>query len=117
MRVYIAGPMTLLPNFNYPAFRAAAEDLRRRGLVVVNPAELTEDSNTPWHVAIRTAIEGMMGCAEVFVLPGWEASRGASIEVELALRVGMVVRRYPSGDRVTGDNVRGFTAFPCVEVR
>ena len=47
-RVYIAGPMTGLPDFNYPAFNAAAAKLRALGLEVLNPAE-----NPPpplWHL-------------------------------------------------------------------
>jgi len=39
MRIYIAGPMTGLPEFNYPAFNAAAEYLRSLGHHVENPAD------------------------------------------------------------------------------
>lgn len=40
MKVYIAGPMTGLPNHNFEAFNAAAEAWRQAGWEVVNPAEL-----------------------------------------------------------------------------
>ena len=40
MRLYIAGPMTGLPRFNYPAFHAAADVLRRMGHDAVSPAEM-----------------------------------------------------------------------------
>lgn len=38
-RVYIAGPMTGLPDFNYPLFHMAAARWRAAGWVVCNPAE------------------------------------------------------------------------------
>jgi hypothetical protein len=38
-RAYIAGPMTGLPEFNFPAFHAAAASLRARGFEVENPAQ------------------------------------------------------------------------------
>lgn len=43
MRVYTAGPMTGLPQFNYPAFLEAAALLRNVGYDVVSPAELDND--------------------------------------------------------------------------
>lgn len=39
-KVYIAGPMTGLPEFNYPTFFAAEEYLRSHGAKVMNPAVL-----------------------------------------------------------------------------
>ena len=35
-RIYIAGPMTGLPDFNYPAFNAAAARMRALGFEVEN---------------------------------------------------------------------------------
>lgn len=38
-RVYVAGPMTDLTDFNYPAFNAVADRLRALGYEVENPAD------------------------------------------------------------------------------
>lgn len=40
--LYVGGPMTGFPQFNFPAFDAASADLRRRGFTVVSPAELDD---------------------------------------------------------------------------
>lgn len=39
MKVYVAGPMRGIPEFNFPAFNLAAKNLRADGHVVFNPAE------------------------------------------------------------------------------
>lgn len=38
MKVYIAGPMTGLPEFNFPLFFEAEELLKGHGFEVINPA-------------------------------------------------------------------------------
>jgi len=90
-RIYIAGPMSGLPELNFPAFNEEAARLRAIGFDVVNPAELTTDQSTPWCVAMRTAIGGMMTCDTVALLPKWEQSKGAAIEVKLAYQLQMKV--------------------------
>lgn len=39
MKIYLAGPMRGIPEFNFPAFHAMACRLRAEGNVVFNPAE------------------------------------------------------------------------------
>lgn len=42
-RLYIAGPMSGLPQFNFPAFHAAAIALRAAGYAIISPAETDPD--------------------------------------------------------------------------
>ena len=45
--VYLSGPMTGLPDLNFPAFHAAADKLRSQGVQVVNPAEPDHRATRP----------------------------------------------------------------------
>lgn len=89
-RVYLSGPMTGLPELNFPAFHAAAARLRADGLSVVNPAEIGAAGMT-WEQCMRADIKALCDCDAVMLLPGWESSKGAHLELHLAHRLGMEV--------------------------
>lgn len=83
MRLYIAGPMSGLPEFNYPAFREAEAVLRALGYAVESPHHNGEtDCGTvySWDWYMRRAIAQLITCNGVALLPGWEMSRGATLE-------------------------------------
>jgi hypothetical protein len=83
-KIYIAGPMTGLPELNYPAFHAAAATLRAQGHHVENPAENPVPCCGTWHGYMRLALKQLADCDAIQLLPGWERSRGAMIEFNLA---------------------------------
>lgn len=87
--LYVAGPMTGLPDFNYPAFHAAAASLRALGYRVENPAENRLVDGSAWEAYMRSGITQLMRCDAIVLLPGWEKSRGATIEHTLAGQLGM----------------------------
>lgn len=89
MIVYIAGPMSGLPEFNYPAFNEVAEVLRRAGLQVENPAE-NPDQQT-WLDYMRLSLRQISRADAVLMLEGWQRSRGAAIEQRLAEMLGLQV--------------------------
>lgn len=84
-RIYIAGPMTGLPDFNYPAFHAEAARLRALGFHVESPAENAAPPCGSWAGYMRLAIAQLVTCDAICLLPGWSASRGACIEHGLAV--------------------------------
>lgn len=111
--LYIAGPMTGLPQFNVPAFERMAARLRASGHEVVSPAEL--DSPAVREAALKSS-DGKLDengklagetwgdmlardvkiIADVIrdgivVLPGWQASRGARLEVFVGLLCGKTI--------------------------
>lgn len=83
-RLYLAGPMSGLPDFNYPAFNAEAARLRALGYEVENPAENSDPPCKTWQGYMRLAIAQLVRCDAVALLPGWAKSKGACIEVKLA---------------------------------
>lgn len=91
-RVYISGPMTGCPVLNHAAFNAEAARLRGMGFDVVNPADLVADEGTAWADYMRADIRLLLTCDAVALLPGWDESRGAQLEVEIARSLGMTVR-------------------------
>jgi hypothetical protein len=85
--------MTGMPNLNFPAFHAAAARLRASGLDVVNPAELDDADPAPleWHQYLRRDIAQLIECDSLCLLPGWEKSKGARLELHIAQELGMQV--------------------------
>lgn len=93
--VYIAGPMTGIPEFNYPLFNATAKALRAAGVEVRNPAENDGGSaGESWEFYMRLALRSLLECDEIVLLPGWRDSRGARLEEAVARELGMRVREF-----------------------
>ena len=89
--IYISGPMTDVPSFNHPTFHMAALALRAAGWQVFNPAENGMPDEAPWAEHLRVDIAALMRCTHVATLDGWQNSRGATLEVHIATRLGMQV--------------------------
>lgn len=90
-RVYLAGPMTGLPDFNFPAFNAETAILRAQGLTVINPAEHGIVAGALWADYLRHDIAGLVSCERIHLLQGWEKSKGARLEFRIATELGMAV--------------------------
>ena len=60
------------------------------GYHVVKPDAVTDDTKT-WGEAVRNDIKKMLECDEVHLLSDWQDSRGAQLERDIALRLGMQV--------------------------
>lgn len=111
-KIYVAGPMRGLPQFNYPAFHAAAAKLRADGHHVFSPAEKDiERDGVDWGkqqsdgdlskaqaqgFSLRQALGDDLAwiCAEadaVALLPGWQNSKGATAERATAIALGLEV--------------------------
>lgn len=92
LTVYISGPMTGLPEYNYPAFAAAAEAWRDLGHTVLSPHEaFGGDKGRDYHDYIREDVRMLVQCDAIALLPGWERSRGARLELHVAQMMGCAV--------------------------
>ena len=91
MKIYIAGPMTGYPEHNYPAFHQAATMLTILGHDVESPAAGGQVEGWEWPDYMRRGLHQLLTCDTIALLPGWQNSRGATIEHQLATDLGMTV--------------------------
>ena len=92
--IYLAGPMSGIADHNRPAFNVAAESLREQGYNVVNPADFDTTLTAPsWICCMVRDIPHVCSADAVAVLPGWEQSDGAKLEVFVATKLGKPVYR------------------------
>lgn len=92
MRVYISGPITGTEDFVL-RFAVAEKQLQIQGYDVFNPAKcnLVMPSTATWEDYMKLC-EAMLSCCDtIYMLKGWENSRGAVKEYHLAMAAGMVV--------------------------
>lgn len=108
---YLAGPMRGIEDFNYPLFNAAASELSKWGYVICNPAdtdaEVHDDAvaaKNPLDVYMQRDLADVARTDAVFLLPGWEQSEGANIEVTVAWMLRHPVYTLPKFERVFPPN-------------
>jgi len=115
--IYIAGPMTGYPLFNFPAFDKERDRWIERNFTVFNPADHDRkllgktsswmpeesDSNGPWKswaIPGAPSLRQMLGAdlawiaehaTDIVMLPGWEKSNGAKAEWSLAVALGLKI--------------------------
>jgi len=88
---YVAGRITGLPIGEVQQkFDTISRELSGKGYQVVKPLAVT-DVNRDWDEVVRNDIKLMLECDEVHMLPDWQESRGAQLERDIALRLGMQV--------------------------
>jgi hypothetical protein len=94
-KVYIAGPMTGLPDYNRPAFFTAETVLQEYGHTVLNPAVLPDGLEYCEYMRISKA---MLMCADsIYLLEGWENSKGAITEKMLVMALNLAIE-YQAGN-------------------
>lgn len=94
-RLYLSGGMSGYPDHNFPAFNEQAAKLRAAGWDVVNPAELNPDTSMTWEQCLRIDLRELCGCDAIALMPGWERSKGANLELHVAHRLGLEVIHLP----------------------
>lgn len=58
---------------------------------VVNPFNLNHDHDRKWSSYMKECIKALMDCDKILMLPGWEDSEGAKLELMIAEKVGIMV--------------------------
>ena len=86
---FISGAMTGIENFNREAFFKAEEELKKKGYVVLNPATLPDGLERECYLDIDFAM--LRQADSIYMLKGWEKSKGARGELLVALMLGIDV--------------------------
>ena len=124
-KVYIAGKMSGLPKFNFPAFIEAAATMRALGFEVVSPNE--QDTPEVQAAAMvspdgKMMADGTIGGLTwgdilakdvklladsdfdgIVFLPGWEKSNGAKLEAIVGLLKGFSFAEFVAGTPIMRD--------------
>lgn len=87
MKIYISGAITNNPNYK-EQFAAAEAELRSAGHEVKNPARNTGNNYKEY---IDKGLMQEMQCEAIYMLPGYEKSTGAMLELHYAKAVGMKI--------------------------
>ena len=91
MRLYISGPITGNENFKED-FATARTKLENAGYDVCDPTTFDFPTDILWADAMKYDIREMLQCDGVALLPSWEISKGACIEVKLAKDLRIITR-------------------------
>jgi len=123
-QLYLAGPMSWIPQFNFPAFHDAAACLRAQGIRIISPAELDaqhgladaamasvdgnpKDLSESWGDVLARDVRLIHNhCDGIVFLPGWKQSRGARLEAFVSLLCGHAIYGvyYPANGLVAWEN-------------
>lgn len=95
MRVYIAGPMTGYPDYNYPAFDAKAREIEEWGHTPVNPTQIGQNEGWSHEDYMRAALTLLLTADGVVFLPGFERSKGAMLELTVSTALNMPIVEMP----------------------
>jgi len=94
--IYLSGSITdwtkRRESKNKDRFSRKAQELRDLGLEVYNPPEdEPEDHDWSWYLAYDIDWIYKNKPKILYLMSGWQKSRGAKLELEVALRLGMKI--------------------------
>jgi hypothetical protein len=125
MKIYIAGPMSGVEDFNFPLFFETEEKLKELGYEVINPAhndgETLEEAlamagtpdkpNNPWSYYMRRDLPNVLNVDALCVLPNWRRSKGALLEVHIAKALGLPIYVLKDGELTPRVTVLGLSGW------
>ena len=101
LKIYIAGPMSGIVGLNWTKFNQKETDLASAGWSVINPARMDYEAGLDptkelkeydYEDAARRDIEALKSCDAIYLMSGFQFSKGACWERSLAKHWGL--KRY-----------------------
>ena len=100
-RIYIAGPMTGVEDLNRAEFYKASDYFASRDFSFFNPLHCAFmngwDERTPLSAIAPVLLNTLMLCTHIYMLRGWERSKGARAEHAVAVWIGLEIM-YQGGE-------------------
>ena len=98
-KIFISGPMTGYPEFNFPYFNCVARQLKDAGLDFVNPVDVCKKYKKETVLSDPAKFQQMVDeqqklereCDAILLLDGWEKSKGVRLELKTALELDMKI--------------------------
>jgi len=88
LKIYVAGKITGNDNF-VEEFKQAETELKKAGHVVINPSLLPVGFEHDEYMKVCLPMVGI--CDAIYLLNGWEHSKGANMEKDYAESLGKLV--------------------------
>lgn len=89
--IYVSGPMSGYPNNNIERFSFVCSVFREKlkEVTIINPAE--QDQSLSWEEVLKNDLDDVNRSTHLAFLDGWNLSRGARMEMKLAIDRGIKI--------------------------
>lgn len=116
MKIYISGPITGTTGY-MERFQEIEDRMAAAGIVAINPAKVNAQlPNTLSHAEyMKTSLAMLDMCEAIYMLDGWQQSKGCSIEFEYAYEHGISIY-FEKGRIVINDIVASTNGFVSVRL-
>lgn len=105
MKVYISGPISGYNDEKTQAlFAQAAAQVRSLGHEPVSPLSNGLHASAPWEMHMVADIKLLFDCLGIYLLKGWEKSKGSRIEAVIAKEHGLEIIYQPEVSTLPGIN-------------
>ena len=93
MKTYISGKISGIPEPEArEKFNNSAILLKAKGYTPVNPFDVPPNSDNPtWADYMAADIRALMDCNAIYMQRDWGQSKGARVEYQIALELGLVI--------------------------
>ena len=92
MKIYISGKISGTDlTETRKRFAAVAKVTKRLGYEPVNPLENGLSEHDSWKAHMLKDIADLLQCKAIYMLQGWQESKGARIEHYIATKIGMPI--------------------------